>query len=93
VPFVSTDINGIQRNYGSVDIGAYEYYEIPDTTTPVPTGDIVSVSIDTSGWFAFVEIEGLDTNGTYNLGDSITLKPDTQRFNLQYHLKDIILLL
>lgn len=39
-------------------------------------GDIVSVSIDTSGWFAFVEIEGLDTNGTYNLGDSITLKPD-----------------
>ena len=40
------------------------------------TGDIVSVVIDTSGWFAFVEIEGLDTNGTYNLGDSITLKPD-----------------
>jgi len=40
------------------------------------TGDIVSVSIDTSGWFAHIAIEGLDTNGTYNLGDSIDLKPN-----------------
>jgi hypothetical protein len=45
------------------------------------TGDIVSVSIDTSGWFANIEIEGLDTNGTYNLGENIEQSPEYAKIN------------
>ena len=38
------------------------------TAAIAATGDITAVRINSSGWFAEIDIEGLDTGGTYAMG-------------------------
>jgi hypothetical protein len=39
-------------------------------------GDIKSCSIESTGWYADIEVEGLSTGGTYNFGYGTDLNPD-----------------
>jgi hypothetical protein len=71
VPFVSTDINGIQRDSGSVDIGAYEYYEISDTTPSAPT--LTSVSPSSPRLFKTFEATGTNLSNCKLYLNSVSL--------------------